>query len=142
MSILSNYNLSSISGLLSPLSEGRLVAVNYFGEPFFQIGSSLVKISPESGDREAVGDFAETEIGSLGDYWTGESLKNAWEAANGSLGHESFLVPAIPFVLGGAFEVANLKRLSCGDAVDYYRQIREQVAGAVDGEQVVIEVKE
>lgn len=124
----------------SELSEGRLVAVNELGEPFFEQHGVLVKVSPETGDRETVGPVTINPISQLDDYWTALSLKKEWESLHGPLPEGCALAPVIPFVLGGEFDVKNLMKLDAKELMDCYKKIREKVSDSQDGIQVSVRV--
>lgn len=135
------YLINRLQPSYSDIACGRLVAVNVFGEPFFERGDVVVKISPESGDEEVVGAARDFDFNALDDYWTAETLRAEWERQNGAVGADHFLVPITPFVLGGDFAVANLMKLPTDEAIALYRQIRAQVSGRPDGTKVSIEVE-
>lgn len=128
--------------LYSDIAIGRLIAVNVFGEPFFEKGDVVVKVSPESGDEEVVCNARDFDFSSLDDYWTAKTLEVEWESLNGAVGGDHFLVPITPFVLGGDFVVANLMKVPAAEAVNLYRQIRAQVKGAPDGTAISIKVEQ
>lgn len=136
------YSLSNLLPFYSDIACGRLVAVNVFGEPFFERGDLVVKISPESGDEEVVGAARDFDFNALDDYWTAETLKAGWENQNGAVGADHFLIPITPFVLGGDFAVANLMKLLADEAIAFYRQIRAQVSGRPDGGKIQVDVED
>lgn len=138
--MLSNQIEQSATGLFQALSDGQLVWVNVFAEPFFNVNGQIIKVSPETGDREEVCSANEFDPAFLDDYWTGASLKKQWEGAHGHLNEGLFLVPSIPFVLGGEFSPDNLSVMSIETAAAYYANIREQIAGVPDGSFIEVEV--
>ena len=107
---------------------------------FFEDGGTIFKVSPEAGDIEPVCTFAEFDPACLDDFWTGESLKHAWEDQHGPLGPDHCLVPVIPFVLGGAFEPQNLTALPLSEASTFYAEIRVGIRRLDDGEAVQVEI--
>lgn len=131
-----------IARLYRGLSDGELVAVNVLGEPFFDVLGTLIKVSPETGDREEVGKAADINLDMLDDFWTAESLRTAWEDRFERLGDDCFLVPKIPFALGGEFTVENLYCIPIPEAIDLYQVIRDQLTGLKDGDKVQIEIVE
>lgn len=139
MQSIIGYDIQQLSAYFSGLSDGRLVAVNVFGEPFFDVLGVLIKVSPETGDREEVGLVSKCPFDKLDDYWTGASLKEVWEHANGPVGNQHFLVPITPFALGGEFVISNLARLPIQEALALYQLIREQISDLSDGAKVSIE---
>lgn len=135
------YDLNRLMALYEDITRGRLVAVNVFGEPFFEVGGAVIKVSPETGDEEAVTPIGDFDFATLDDYWTASTLKLDWESQNGPIGDDYFLVPITPFVLGGEFVVANLMKIPLEEAIALYRQIRAQISGRPDGAKVSIEVQ-
>lgn len=123
------------------LSGGKIVYINDFGEPFFECGGTVFKVSPETGEREEVCATARFDPLKLDDYWTGDSLKKEWEQANGGLPSEHWLVPITPFVLGGEFDPSNLMSIKISEAVGYYKTIRHALSSLPDGSKVEIKVK-
>lgn len=115
------------------LSLGEMVFINIFGEPFFNESGVVVKISPETGERENVCLASSFAPESMDDYWTVESLKLEWELSNGKVPEDSFLVPITPFVLGGEFNALNLMAIKKEEAVRYYAKICNAIAGLPDG---------
>ena len=141
--MFSNKQMKSLQLLYADLSGGKLLWVNAFGEPFFDDDGHAVKISPETGESEPVCPTAEFYPADLDGYWTGKPLRDEWEAIRGApLLATQFLVPAIPFVLGGEFSPSNLIPLSHETAVSFYRDVRRQIEGLPDGAAVRIRVKE
>ncbi|GIK44926.1 MAG: hypothetical protein LC131_03495 [Anaerolineae bacterium] len=138
--MLSNQIEQLATGLFQALSDGQLVWVNVFAEPFFNVNGQIIKVSPETGDREEVCSANEFDPAFLDDYWTGASLKKQWEGAHGHLNEGLFLVPSIPSVLGGEFSPDNLSVMSIETAAAYYANIREQIAGVPDGSFIEVEV--
>lgn len=53
--MLSNQIEQLATGLFQALSDGQLVWVNVFAEPFFNVNGQIIKVSPETGDREEIG---------------------------------------------------------------------------------------
>ena len=133
--------MASPKNLFSDLSHGHLVFVNVFGEPFFSVAGTVIKVNPETGEKEEVGPAANFDVRDLDDYWTGASLKEEWESVNGSIALGHFLVPITPFTLGGEFVASNLMMLSEAEAASFYSNIRKTIQGLPDGSTVTIEVK-
>lgn len=128
------YDLRKLSALYNDLSTDPLVFVNVFGEPFFRSGDVTYKISPETGDNEVVESLDD-------DYCTGESLKIEWENSRTGIDPDHFLLPVVPFVLGGEFDVSNLMEMEISKAVAHYKNIRQQIRNFPDGAEVNLDVK-
>lgn len=133
------YDLNQLAQYYAGLSDGELVYVNSFGEPFFNVNGALIKVSPETGDHEDVGLLI--ELNNLDDYWSMNSIKEVWEESNNELiGEHHFLFPITPFVLGGEYSIDNLKKIPIHEAVDVYKSIRDVVSMLPDGAKIKIEV--
>lgn len=68
------------------------------------------------------------------------SIQRAWEDQHGPLGPNHCLVPVIPFVLGGAFEIQNLMFLPLPEAHTFYAAIRAGIRHLDDGDSVRLEI--
>lgn len=133
--------MSKTQSNYSDLSPGKVIYLNVFGEPFFAESGSVLKVSPETGEREEVCSLSGFNPGALEDYWTGDSLKQQWELAHGAMPADNFLVPVTPFVLGGEFDISNLMSIDKDEAIRYYKRIRDAIRDLPDGATVKIEVK-
>jgi len=118
----------------------KTLYTNIFGEPFFEDGGTIFKVSPETGDIEPICKFAEFDPACLDDFWTGDSLRRAWEDQHGPLGPDHCLVPVIPFVLGGDFEIQNLMPIPLSEANTFYAAIRAGIQSLDDGDSVRLEI--
>lgn len=112
-------------------------AEDIFGVQFAIHGDDVVSFDPETGDVRPVAD----SIGSwahlvLMEYktWTGWVIAHNWQTENGALSTSQRLLPKLPFVLGGSYDLTNLY---AGDAVEGMRwrgslatQIRDLPDGA------------
>ncbi len=130
----------SVSGLYSDLSGDELTYINVLGEPFFLEGGVVAKYSPEDGEREEVCRKEAFDPAKLDDYFSGGSLRAAWERTNGKLAEGCVLAPITPFVLGGEFKSANLHSLSIEKAAAFYKDLRDQIKGLPDGARVEMQV--
>lgn len=123
------------------IPKGVIVYINVFGEPFFDNAKEVFKISPETGEREIVCQSDKFNLASLDNYWTGDSLKQQWEAINGLIQNGHYLVPITPFTLGGEFEIANLMCIPEVEMIGYYKKIRDAINILPDGAAVQIKIK-
>jgi len=95
------------------LADGLLCfAEDVFGGQFCIGRNGVVMFDPETGEQDRLAttlDGWAREL--LDDYGTltGQPLAHTWQASHGALAPEQRLVPKLPFVLGGEFEVANLR---------------------------------
>jgi hypothetical protein len=117
----------------------------FFAEDIFgvQIGltNSIVhSFDPESGDLQAIGTLdewlhavvAEPEIN------TGYPLSRAWREQNGPIGLGFRLLPKIPFILGGRYELSNLRESSDLEGMLFRSTLANQLGGVEDGRQVIL----
>jgi hypothetical protein len=120
-------------------SDMLFFAEDVFGVQFAVKGSAIVTFDPESGDTANVGgSIEEWSQNILSDYsrLTGYRIAHAWQAANGPLPPGRRLLPKIPFVLGGAFEIDNLFAVDAVKGMKYRAEIWRQIRDLPDGAQV------
>ena len=67
---------------------------------------------------------------------TGYSLEKEWQEENGKLGINERLVPIIPFVLGGEYEVSNLHSIDRIKGMRLRAEIANQISNIPDGSNV------
>ncbi|MBL8189742.1 MAG: SMI1/KNR4 family protein [Acidobacteria bacterium] len=120
-------------------------AEDAFGAQFGIYSSRVIRFDPESGESEEIAkdieEWAEIILADY-DYQTGYSLAHQWQAKNGTLREGKRLLPKIPFILGGAYEVENLY---AGDTLEgiYLRAgIWRQIHELPDGAQIELKVIE
>jgi hypothetical protein len=73
--------------------------------------------------------------------YTGYSLAHEWQKKNGALKINQRLSPAIPFVLGGKFELGNLKAIDSVELMQVRASLYKQIKDVPDGAQVKLKVK-
>lgn len=117
----------------------RLVffAEDVFGGQFVLVDDGVGTFDPETGDVEVIaGDLPSWAAAVLADYemLTGYPLAHEWQARHGALAEGQRLLPKLPFVTGGGFDIDNLY---AADAVEGMRargnlavQIRDLPDGA------------
>lgn len=76
------------------------------------------------------------------DYHTGYSIAHAWQRKYGPLLPGTRLIPQKPFVLGGEFEIANLKATNEVKGMRIRAGLANQLRHMPDGTQVAIEFTE
>lgn len=92
-------------------------AEDVFGVQFAIDSEQVLSFDPETAEVQPIAhDIGGWIDAVLSDYrlLTGYSLANAWQAQHGPLAASKRLVPKIPFVLGGSYDISNLFE---GDAV-------------------------
>ena len=117
-------------------------AENIFGEQFGWFDGRILRFDPETSE---ISDFCETirEWASMiledYDYLTGYSLAREWQEIHGPLRHGRRLVPYTPFVLGGGFDVSNLKEVDECEAIRIRAGLASKIRDLPDGSKISIE---
>lgn len=120
-------------------------AEDAFGGQFCLRDGAIFAFDPETGELEELADSMESWAKLvLSDYpaLTGHPVARAWQQLNGRLRDGARLVPKIPFVLGGAFEAANLVALDAVEGMRYRASVAVQIRDLPDGAQVQLRVIE
>jgi hypothetical protein len=118
-------------------------AENIFGEQFFLAGDWVGQFDPETGESHKIADDLEGWAGEVladYDYLTGHGLARQWQEINGRLPDGARLIPKVPFVLQGEFDVSNLVAKLELEAVTIRAQLASQLIGLKDGETVAFEI--
>ena len=117
-------------------------AQDIFGVQFCISEFNVSTFDPETGKIEEIASSI-TEWASLilkdYNYLTGYSLAHDWQVNHGKLPQGSRLVPKIPFVAGGSFELANLYALDSKKSMFLRAEIASQIKNLPDG--ATIELK-
>lgn len=115
-------------------------ASDIFGEQFAIFESKVVRFNPETANIEPLCDsvdkWAELILSDY-DYQTGYAIAHKWQQKFGKLGYEERLIPKIPFVLGGDYEIDNLFKMDTLDSMLYRANISNQLKDIKDGEEIV-----
>ena len=124
-------------------------AEDAFGGQFAIRGDQVVTFDPETGEVEAYASSIEDWADQLqADYevMTGQPLAEQWQTANGGLSPGDRLVPRVPFVLGGEFEVANVYAMDAvlgmqvrGDLAVQLRRPSRRRPGHVSGRRLSLD---
>jgi len=122
------------------LAEGLFFfAEDVFGNQFCFREGSVSLFDAETGDAEEVAkslaEWAE-RILSEADVLTGHAFLRRWEATNGPLKRGARLVPRIPFVLGGAYDLPNLVQMRAVDGMRFRGNLARQIRDLPDGSQI------
>lgn len=122
------------------LAEGGLFfAEDAFGAQFCLHDGAVWTFDPETGAREHLSDTLDGWCGAiLADYrvLTGQPLANAWQRANGRLPASHRLIPIVPFVLGGGFDVANLCAVDAERGMRVRANLAAQIRDLPDGAEI------
>jgi hypothetical protein len=118
-------------------------AEDVFGVQFALYNLGVRKFDPEIGEFE---DFAPdiekwaAKIFEDSNYETGYQLAQDWQLQNSPLPPGKRLLPKIPFVLGGAYEVENLYAADALEGMIFRADIWRQIGDLPDGSQVKLKV--
>ena len=135
----SEYAVSALPSNSTPFAE------NVFGEQFFLGPDGCGRLDMESGEIEGLGDNIDEWARMIledYEYLTGSELAFQWQKKNRPLNSGERLFPIVPFVMGGEFEVSNLKAKDWNDGFRARESIYVQVRDVPDGQKITFEVVE
>jgi hypothetical protein len=118
-------------------------AEDVFGVQFALCNLGVRKFDPETGEFEDFAtDLEEWAAKILEDYnyESGYQLAHDWQLQNGSLPTGKRLLPKIPFVLGGAYEVENLHAADALKGMMFRADIWRQIRDLPDGSRIKLKV--
>jgi hypothetical protein len=118
-------------------------AEDIFGVQFALGNRGVRKFDPETGEFEDfTSDLEEWGAKILEDYnyETGHELAHGWQSQNGPLPPGKRLLPKIPFVLGGAYDVENLYAADALQGMMFRADIWRQIRDLPDGSQIELKV--
>lgn len=111
-------------------------AEDAFGCQWCLGADSVMSFDPETAEivefAASLGEWAERVIGDY-DSLTGAWVTRQWQAANGPLPYGTRMIPAIPFVLGGLFDLTNVRPIDCWDGAESRADIWNQIKDLPDG---------
>ena len=119
-------------------------AEDVFGGQFCIKDNAIYSFDPETGDLEqmatSIDEWAKIILEDY-DYWTGYSLAHEWQEINGPLGHEIRLIPKIPFVCGGEFEIENLTNINSITSMKSRANLAMQILNSPDGSEISFHIE-
>lgn len=121
------------------LDDTIFFAEDVFGGQFFLRGDHVWAFDPETGQSKAVSPSVEAWAEMvLSDYafQTGFPIAHAWQLTNGPLKPGERLLPKVPFVCGGKYEVENLYLLDEVSGMTLRASLANQVYNLPDGAQI------
>jgi len=125
------------------VDEHFFFAENIFGEQFSIKEGSIFQFYPETAEFEpfasSFGEWAKKII-SEPDFITGHQIAHLWQSENGALKLGERLAPSLPFVLGGDYDLSNLKRTSDIDLIRFRAQLANQIQDLPDGAEIKIDL--
>lgn len=114
-------------------------AEDIFGSQFAVHNEIVYRFNAETGSLERHSrDVSEWSEKVLADYNadTGYPLAHSWQLEFGGLPSNCRLIPVVPFVLGGQYEVSNLIPVRSIHAMRYYGKLAQGLATHSDGESI------
>ena len=110
-----------------------------FGGQFCIASGAVFSFNAETGEREHIGATLDDWASALLQrhrLLTGWPLAHDWQARYGMLPIGRRLIPKLPFVLGGAYSVENLRDGDAVKAMRFYGDLAGQIRSLPDGAQV------
>jgi hypothetical protein len=120
-------------------------AQEIFGNQFGFSPDGIVFLNIETGEKSILGknfDSWYAEIINDLDYYTGRNILRDWNTIHGPLDYNMRLCPAIPFVIGGEYEVDNLYQSIFPNFLLSNANIAQQIYDLPEGAPVVLKTKE
>ena len=128
------------------IADGKLFfAQEGFGNQFCIFENQIWFFDAESGDLELSANTLEQWAAKiLTDYemQTGYPLVHQWQLRNGQLHQDHRLMPKMPFVLGGKYELENLYSLKAISAMRTRGNLAKQIKNLPDGTKIKIRIIE
>jgi len=128
------------------LADGAVFfAEDVFGGQFCVLEGVIAAFDPETGEFETIANDLEAWARLiLRDYrvLTGSPLAHDWQASHGALRAGQRLLPVQPFVMGGDFEVANLRAHDAVKGMRHRARVALQMRDMPDGAALELRVFE
>jgi hypothetical protein len=125
------------------LGQVLFFAEDVFGCQFCIREGSIYTFDPETGNFEKIAaSFQEWAQILIDDYEfrTGYPLSHAWQMQNGPLPNGMRLLPKIPFVCSGKYDVKNLHSLSDVKGMRFRASIANQIRSVPNGMEIVFKL--
>lgn len=120
-------------------------AEDIFGSQFALSGNQIAIFEPETGQVDvmatSIEDWADQLLADH-EMFTGFPLARDWQSVHGQLSPGQRLVPKVPFVLGGAFEVDNVYALDASEGMGVRGELAVQIRDMPEGGDVQYRVIE
>lgn len=131
-------------GAYSELADGCLFfAEDVFGGQFCIKDNQVYTFDPETGALDYLADDMEGWAKAIiGDYevLTGYPLAHQWQKQNGQIPAKKRLLPKLPFVAGGEFNLDNLYLTDAVEGMRFRANIANQIKDLPDGAQIKFNV--
>jgi hypothetical protein len=123
------------------LSDVLFFAEDVFGGQYCIRKGSICTFNPETGVFEEMNtslDAWANDVITDHNFRTGFSLAHSWQVQNAPLQPGRRLIPKVPFVLGGKYEVNNLHSLDEVNGMLFRASIANQIRDLPDGAEIVL----
>lgn len=142
---LIEWNTSNLwkNNYIEPTYNAFFFAEDIFGSQFCIREGMICTFDPETGLFEAMSSSLEECINDIMhdyEFRTGFPLAHAWQIKNQQLNPGVRLLPKIPFLCGGKYEVDNLYSLADVKGMLFRASIANQIRNLPDGAEFVFEV--
>jgi hypothetical protein len=120
-------------------------AEDIFGGQFCIKNNNICSFDPETGELEIIADSLENWAKCIledYDFFTGFSLAHDWQKKYGLIPPNTKLIPKIPFVFGGEFNLDNLYLLDSVKAMKLRANLAKQILNCPDGTQIIFKLVE
>ena len=118
-------------------------AEDVFGCQYAMRGNEIAKFDPETGYCNHHSKTLQEWAGMILDdyeYETGYPLIHEWQISHGPIAVGHRLVPKVPFVLQGEFNVANLRPMVARDSMIYRSKLAEKLRNLPDGARIEYDI--
>lgn len=115
-------------------------AEDIFGGQFCVDDEGVHSFDPETGEMELLSASIESWAKAILEdynYLTGYSVAHAWQAMYGSISIGNRLIPKIPFVAGGGYDIGNLREMCSVDAMRKRAEFLRLIKNVCDGEKII-----
>jgi hypothetical protein len=119
-------------------------AEDVFGAQYCICGSNICTLDPETGLVEEMSpslDAWANEVMADFEFRSGYPLAHAWQIAKGPLIPGTRLLPKIPFVCGGKYELENLYAQNDVNGMLFRASIANQIRDLPDGSEISINIQ-
>ena len=123
--------------------KGLFFAEDIFGVQFCILDNKIVTFDPETGDTELIANNLEDWAKCILDdyeFLTGFSFAHSWQQRYGAIPPGKRLIPKIPFVLGGEFEIENLYALESIKGMQFRADLARQIKNNPDGTKIKFKI--
>ena len=114
-----------------------------FGVQFCLADEQVMTFDPETGQLDYVASSLDEFCGKLldeHDVLVGSGIAFEWQNQNRKLASNERLMPITPFVLGGEFDIKNLRAVDSVDSMHFRAEIANQIKELPDGQKIQFEV--